>query len=183
MRIVAGSAKGRTLLTPSSDRITRPTADRVRETLFNVLGQSLEPVAVLDLYAGTGALALEALSRGAASAVLVEQDREASGLCRQNAEQLGFKDRARVLPVPVARALKTLEGEGATFPLVFADPPYALQVLVSTLEALSNGLVPPEGLVVFEHGKREEAPEQVGRFTREDQRRFGDTLASLYRAS
>jgi 16S rRNA (guanine(966)-N(2))-methyltransferase RsmD len=183
VRIVAGSAKGRTLLTPRSDRVTRPTADRVRETLFNVLGQTLEPVAVLDLYAGTGALALEALSRGAASAVLVDQDREASGLCRQNAASLGFQDRVRVLPVPVARALKTLEGEGARFPLVFADPPYALEVLVPTLEALSQGLVPSGGLVIVEHGKREDAPAQVGSFTREDQRRFGDTLMSLYRVS
>jgi 16S rRNA (guanine966-N2)-methyltransferase len=181
MRIVAGSARGRTLLTPKDARTTRPTADRVRETLFNVLGQWLEGERVLDLYAGTGALALEALSRGAGHAVLVDQSREAVQLCRGNAERLGFAERCEVLAMPVARALPLLRGRNEPFQLVFADPPYALEVLSSTLEALAGGLVAPGGTVVLEHAKEEAAPERHGPFEQVDARLFGDTQVSLYR--
>src|SRR5438132_1215848 len=123
MRIVAGSARGRPLKGPKSAEVIRPTADRVRETLFNVLGQWLEGQSVLDLYAGTGALALEALSRGAAKAVLVDRDREAQALIRANAESLGFEGRVELLAMPVERAFAALAGR--RFELVFADPPYA----------------------------------------------------------
>jgi 16S rRNA (guanine(966)-N(2))-methyltransferase RsmD len=183
MRIVAGRARGRTLLAPKDDRMTRPTADRVRETLFNVLGQYLDGERVLDLYAGTGALGLEAVSRGAGHAVLVDQDREAVKLCRANAESLGFTAEVEVLPLPVPRALAKLKERGDVFQLVFSDPPYAARALQATLEGLSGGLVASGGTVVLEHGKEEAAPEQVGPFTRLDERRFGDTLVTLYRAS
>lgn len=182
MRIVAGSARGRTLLTPKDDRVTRPTADRVRESLFNVLGQFLDGESVLDLYAGTGALGLEAVSRGAGKAVLVDQDREAVRLCRANTEALGFEDRVEVLALPVARALSLLKGRGERFELVFSDPPYALEAVRGTLSGLEEaGVLAPGATVVLEHGKGEEAPEVLGRLSRVDQRRFGDTVVSIYR--
>ncbi len=182
MRIVAGSARGRTLLTPRDARTTRPTADRVRETLFNVLGQWMDGARVLDLYAGTGALGLEAVSRGAARAVLVDSDREAAKLCRTNTERLGFQDRVEVLAMPVARALALLKGRGERFGLVLSDPPYALEAALPTLDALvSEGVLEPGATVVLEHGKGEEVPASHGGFTRVDQRRFGDTVASTFR--
>src|SRR4051794_21286152 len=101
MRIVAGTARGRPLEGPKAAGI-RPTADRVRETLFNVLGQFLDGERVLDLFAGTGALSLEALSRGASSAVLVDRDRAAIGLCERNATSLGFRDRVELIESSVA---------------------------------------------------------------------------------
>ncbi|AKQ66651.1 16S rRNA (guanine(966)-N(2))-methyltransferase [Myxococcus hansupus] len=101
MRIVAGTVKGRALAGPkSTSRHIRPTADRVRETLFNVLGQFLDGQRVLDLYAGTGALGLEAVSRGAGQAVLVDQDREALGLCRQNVDSLGLAGQVEIVAAP-----------------------------------------------------------------------------------
>lgn len=181
MRIVGGSARGRTLLAPRGDKVTRPTADRVRETLFNVLGQAFEPIEILDLYAGSGALGLEALSRGAARATLVERDRDALKVIGQNVLALGFTTQVRVMPMAVDRALQSLRAEGARFPLVFADPPYADVRLAETLEALSAGLMEEAGLVVFEHAQREEAPLELHGFAREDQRVFGDSLISLYR--
>ena len=183
MRIVAGSARGRPLQGPKGKHI-RPTADRVRETIFNVLGQWTEGLAVLDLYAGTGALALEALSRGAARAVLVDQDREALSLCRANAEALGFKDQARIVALPVARAVEVLGKSKESFDLVFADPPYAARVVFDVLEQVKrNGLLTPEGTLVVEHDKREEAPESHEGLARIDQRKFGDTIVSMYRYS
>src|SRR5262245_40756429 len=124
MRIVAGIARGRALKGPDGDEI-RPTADRVRESLFNVLGQSLESIEVLDLFAGTGALAFEAISRGAAKALLVDSGPKALELCRENAQSLGFEDRVEIWGISVVQGLEKLEREGRSFPLVFADPPYA----------------------------------------------------------
>jgi 16S rRNA (guanine966-N2)-methyltransferase len=183
MRIVAGTAKGRALTGPKpTSKHIRPTADRVRETLFNVLGQWLEGQAVLDLYAGTGALGLESVSRGAAKAVLVDSDREALALCRANTDALGFTSQVEVLAQPVDRALETLGRRGDRFDLVFADPPYAARVVEPVLEGMAkHGLLAPEGTVVIEHDKREAAPEAHAGFARVDQRRFGDTLVSFFR--
>ncbi|XXF81017.1 16S rRNA (guanine(966)-N(2))-methyltransferase RsmD [Myxococcaceae bacterium GXIMD 01537] len=183
MRIVAGTARGRALAAPKpTSRHIRPTADRVRETLFNILGQWLDGEAVLDLYAGTGALGLEALSRGAGRAVLVDQDREALGLCRQNTDGLGFGDRVEILALPVGRALETLGKRGARFELIFADPPYAARVVEGVLEQVAAaGLLAPGGTLIVEHDKREPAPESHAGFSRVDERRFGDTVASFFR--
>jgi 16S rRNA (guanine(966)-N(2))-methyltransferase RsmD len=183
MRIVAGTAKGRALAGPkSTSQHIRPTADRVRETIFNVLGQWLEGQKVLDLYAGTGALGLESVSRGAVRAVLVDSDREALELCRANTEALGFGAQVEVLAQKVDRGLETLGRRGERFDLIFADPPYAARVVETVLEGLArHGVLAPGGTVVIEHDKRESAPESHAGFTREDQRRFGDTLVSLFR--
>lgn len=179
MRIVAGSAKGRALKGPRSAAI-RPTADRVRESVFNILGQWLDGQRVLDLFAGTGALGLEALSRGASEAVLVDSGREAVSLCRENAEALGFTAQVRVVPSPVERALEQLQRQGERFDLIFADPPYAAKAAARTLE-LAQPLLSPGGACVVEHDKREDLPGEVGRLSRVDERAFGDTRVSFFR--
>jgi len=183
MRIVAGSARGRPIQGPGpKSKDIRPTADRVRETIFNVLGQWMDGLTVLDLYAGTGALALEALSRGAERAVLVDSGREALTLCRENAAALGFEAKVRILAMPVARAVEALAKEGAVFDLVFADPPYAAKAVEEILAAAEGKkLLAAAGTLVVEHDKREAAPEKSGGLSRIDQRQFGDTLVTLYR--
>ncbi len=183
MRIVAGTARGRALAGPkSTSKHIRPTADRVRETLFNVLGQWLEGESVLDLYAGTGALGLESVSRGAARAVLVDQDREALSLCRKNVEALGFSGQVEILGQPVGRAMEALGRRGERFGLVFADPPYAARVVEEVLEGVArHGLLASGGTVVVEHDRREAAPQSHAGFSQVDQRRFGDTLVTLFR--
>lgn len=181
MRIVAGSARGRPLAGPKGKGI-RPTADRVRETLFNVLGQFLDGETVLDLYAGTGALALEALSRGASRALLVDHDREAVQLCRKNAEATGFSAQVEIWHRPVGAAVQQLGKKGQAFQLIFADPPYAARVVEELLEGIDqNRLLADGGLIVIEHDKRESAPQVHGPFARVDERRFGDTQITLYR--
>ncbi|MFY2557854.1 16S rRNA (guanine(966)-N(2))-methyltransferase RsmD [Corallococcus terminator] len=184
MRIVSGSAKGRAIAGPKSTSLhIRPTADRVRETIFNVLGQFLDGQRVLDLYAGTGALGLEALSRGAGNVVLVDQDREAQALCRQNTDALGFASQVELLAQPVVRALESLRRRNERFELIFADPPYAARVVETVLEGVTGAaLLAPSGMLVVEHDKREGAPDAHAGLTLEDQRRFGDTLVSFYRA-
>jgi len=176
MRIVAGSARGRPLKGPRSDKV-RPTADRVRESIFNILGQWLDGQRVLDLYAGTGALGLEALSRGAAEAVLVDVD---PSLAQENARSLGFEPQVTLMRMPADRALDQLQREGRRFDLVFSDPPYAAEVTARTL-AKAEPLLLPGGACVMEHDKREDVPEAVGRLSRVDVRAFGDTRVAFFR--
>jgi 16S rRNA (guanine966-N2)-methyltransferase len=180
MRIIAGTARGRRLEGPPRGADIRPTADRVRESLFNILGQWLEGMTVLDLYAGTGALALEALSRGAVHAVLVDRDRDAIALGQRNAAALGFTAQVETLTSPAKAALDRLAKAGRKFAVVFSDPPYAVRGVEETLAGV-GALLEPDGTLCLEHDKREAAPESAGLLSRVDQRRFGDTVVSLYR--
>jgi 16S rRNA (guanine966-N2)-methyltransferase len=178
MRIVGGELRGRTLHAVRG-RATRPTADRVRQSLFDRLGQRCDGLRVLDLYAGTGALGFEALSRGAAHATLVEADAKAAQVIARNAAELGCADRCTVVRAEVERALRQLPGP---YDLVFSDPPYALRAAQATLDALAAaGLVAPQGRVVLERDRREPPPVPPDGFTVEDERRHGDTLVLLAR--
>jgi 16S rRNA (guanine966-N2)-methyltransferase len=180
MRIIAGTARGRPLKGPKGPGL-RPTADRVRESVFNILGQWLEGQVVLDLYAGTGAFAFEALSRGAIRAVLVDKGREALGLCRENARALRMEEQAEIVAAPIeARTLSGLRGRGP-FDLVFADPPYAEASPAQLLEAIAGAeLLAEGGRVVIEHDRRSGAPERHAGFVRTGERRFGDTVVSFF---
>lgn len=183
MRIVAGTARGRTLKGPKGPGL-RPTADRVRESLFNILGQWLDRLVILDLFAGTGAISLEALSRGASRAVLVDSGREALQLCRENAEALGMLDRTEIVAAPVdARTLARVRAQGP-FDLVFADPPYVAFCAERLIELVAGAaLLEPRGRLILEHDRRAATPSDHAGLTREDLRRFGDTAVSFYRLS
>ncbi len=181
MRIIAGALKGR-VLAPVKGR-TRPTAARVRESIFSILGVLLE-AKVLDLFAGTGALGIEALSRGAAQAVFVEDHPEALKGLRRNLETLGLLDRSLVLALPVAAALRKLAARGEQFGLAFLDPPYGGGVAAATLGALAgSGLLLPQARVVAEHSRRETLPEVVGTLAQRTLRRYGDTQVAIYLAA
>ena len=178
MRIVAGTARGRTLEAPKGHDIIRPTADRVRETIFNVLGQTCDGLTVLDLFAGTGALGLEAISRGAVFAVLVDQHRLSLDLCRQNTATLKFDDRVEIISSPVARVWPKLTAAPRRFDLVFADPPYALEAGSEVLKHVA-ALMNPGARLVLESGKTE-VPQPVDALTLTDERTFGDTVVRIY---
>jgi 16S rRNA (guanine966-N2)-methyltransferase len=178
MRIVGGDLRGRTLRAVPG-RCTRPTADRVRQSLFDLLGQRCDGLRVLDLYAGTGALSLEALSRGAAHATLVEQDARAARVIQRNAAELGCAGRCTLVREEVARALPHIEGP---FDLVFSDPPYALRAAQETLDALARpGLLSRQGRVVLERDRREPAPAAPEGFELLGERRYGDTAVLIAR--
>ncbi len=160
MRVVAGSAKGRRLKT-SPGRATRPTADRVKEAIFSILGSrvDLAGAVVLDLFAGSGALGIEALSRGARAAVFVEEGRSALRVLRENLAACGFAERARVLPLPVTQALRRLAQGSERFDGVLLDPPYGQGLVAATLERLRTASVlRPGAWVVVEHHVDEPPP-------------------------
>ena len=180
MRIVGGEARGR-VLRAVAGQATRPTADRVRQSLFDALGQTMEGLRVLDLYAGTGALALEALSRGAAHAVLVESDPRACAVISANLAALGYEERSRLLRARLPEALEHLRGE--RFDLVFSDPPYALRAAQATLHALTAAdLLSAAARVVLEMDRREPAPVPPPPLRSADERRYGDTVVRILSA-
>ena len=177
MRVIAGELKGQSLVAPRGWKV-RPTSDRAREAIFSALGDRVGGASVLDLYAGTGALAIEALSRGAAGAVLVDRDtRPALG----NVERLGLRERVELVRSDVARWLKAAAGEeGALrFDLVFVDAPYRLADRVAQdLNAYLPRLLTPGGRAVVESGAGR--PLAVDSLERLRQRRYGAADVSIY---
>ena len=184
MRITGGTLRSRALRAPKG-QATRPTTDRVREALFGILTSAggVQGARVLDLYAGTGALALEALSRGAASAVLVESAREALAALRANVAALDLEDCAEIVAGDVAQALRRAACAGP-FDLVFADPPWAKVDSGPPAAVLSDlarrGGIAPDGRVVLEHSART-PPLDVDGLVRLDTRRYGDTALTFYK--
>ncbi|WP_437576519.1 16S rRNA (guanine(966)-N(2))-methyltransferase RsmD [Sorangium sp. So ce887] len=179
MRVIAGRLGGRRLAAPRGEG-TRPTADRVREALFSSLGD-VTGALVCDLYAGTGALGIEALSRGARRAVFVESGRPALATLRENLAALGLAEAARVVPLPVERALDLLRDEGP-FDLALLDPPYAALTQAAAAAARLAGplgLLAPTGRLVLEHARRDPSPEIAG-LTCAAARTYGDTAVSFY---
>jgi len=179
MRIVAGTQRGRRLLGPHSKDI-RPTADRARESIFNVLNQRCEALRVADLFAGTGAMALEALSRGAHCALLVDNNVNAVRLCKQNISNLGFKAQSEIWHMDVFAALSRCKIQSRSFELVFADPPYAFQNWGELLSAiLEEGVLSPGGKVVVERARRCVLPTLPRALSLQKEMKFGDTVVSI----
>lgn len=174
-RIIAGVARGRRLLAPRGTR-TRPTGDKVRGAVFNVLGQFFDGGDVLDLYAGTGAFALEALSRGCRRAVLVESDRDAVDAIGRNAQACGLAGRVDVRRGRVLEVLPRLPRGG--FALAFVDPPY--DEGPEGALALLDAAVAPGGRVVAEHDARRPPADRYGALVLRDRRAYGGTGISIY---
>lgn len=156
MRIIAGEFKGRRLKTPSWTGL-RPTSDKLRETLFNIVAPRIAGARVLDLFAGTGAMGLESVSRGAAFAVCVEGDRRAAALAAENVALCGARDRCVIIRDTVARALEK-PTTGGPFNLIIVDPPYDFEPLAPVLEA-ARPLLAPGGWLVLEHARRRALPD------------------------
>lgn len=195
MRVIAGTARGRPLLAPKGMG-TRPMMDIVKGSLFNMLESlgGVEDGIVLDLFAGSGALGIEALSRGAAHADFVEQDREACRIIRANLERLGFAKRGTIhcvkIPMPKSQTPSAAPdwdvriGKGHRYAVVFMDAPYPAQVSEQLLQQLASWpRLEDNALVCIGHHKRELLPEQVGPLTRIRYRCFGASCLSIYQHS
>jgi len=179
MRVIAGLAKGRRLTGPPS-RDTRPTSDLVRGAIFSALeSMGVEMTRVLDLYAGSGALGIEALSRGAAWCDFVERDAKACAAIRENLERTAFAERAKVHRVAVERAAGRLDGP---YTLILADPPYDVDAAPVLDALLESGLaLPGRTVLALEHRARGDAPAAIGKMGAVKTLRHGDTAVSIYR--
>jgi 16S rRNA (guanine(966)-N(2))-methyltransferase RsmD len=177
MRVIAGSARGLRLTAPPGQDI-RPTLDRVRESLFNILMPRIEGARFLDLFAGTGANGIEALSRGAQHAVFVEKDRQALVAIRNNLLQTRLAKAGEILVLDLPRQMERING---SFDIVFADPPYAFDAYSELLEGIANhGLIAEKGLLVIEHARRAALHAVYGALERIRETRYGDTRLSFY---
>ena len=173
MRIITGTAKGMKLKTPPG-LSTRPTADRIKESLFNILGYRVEGCRVLDAFAGTGNLGLEALSRGAREAVFI--DRATAPLIKENAEHTHLAEKAQILRGDVFAHLSRLAQGGRQFDLVFCDPPYRQGLWERLLQALDKGnMLSGDALVIVEHGRDENELPPLTRLVRVRNESYGKT--------
>ena len=177
MRIVGGNLRGRVLRAPGG-AATRPTSEKVREAVFNILG-SVAGDRVLDLFAGSGALGIEALSRGATHATFVDAARPAVTAIRSNLRELALEDRATVVPGDAVGFAARHQPE-APWRLVFVDPPYRSDLATRAVLALPCKHLSTEAMVVIEHDRRNAPPDTLGSLLRTDQRRYGDTLISFF---
>jgi 16S rRNA (guanine966-N2)-methyltransferase len=182
MRIISGSAKGKKLAGFSGSQI-RPTSDRVREALFNILANQLGSFvdkAVLDLFAGTGALGLEAASRGARIAIMVDRGSQAAHLVEANAKACRIQEKVRFLRGDVLKKLPELTGYGP-FDLIFLDPPYGMNLAETALTSIADlGLLAEGGIVCAEVSSRDDLPEMAGSLSCILRRRYGSTSIVLY---
>jgi 16S rRNA (guanine(966)-N(2))-methyltransferase RsmD len=179
LRVVAGRWRGRTLRAPRGLAV-RPTSDRVREAVFAILGERVAGAKVLDLFAGTGAMAIEALSRGASVAVLVESSPQAAEVLKANLASVGASP-AACLPMDYRKALRQLAARGERFSLVFLDPPYGRGLLGRAAEALARaGLLLPGAVVVAESAARDPGEPVPAGWVPATDRRYGDTRVTFY---
>lgn len=177
MRVIAGKYKGRTLVAPKGS--ARPTLDRMKETLFNILNFKLRGAAVLDLFAGSGQLAIESLSRGASRAVLCDNDRDAVDAIKSNFGKIGEK--AELYSCNYEQCLINLYGK---FDVVFVDPPYRSNYYVDVLNRLGQlSLLADEGIVVCEHLAETDLPQTVGALCLYDSRKMGTVKFDFYKRS
>jgi 16S rRNA (guanine966-N2)-methyltransferase len=176
MRVIAGAYKGRRLKAPSWEGL-RPTSDKLRETLFNILAPRMAGARVLDGYAGTGAIGIEAASRGAGHVTFVERDRRAQALIEDNLAQCGVPaDGYVIIRASVSRALDDLHA--APFDIMIFDPPYDAEI--DTVIAAAAGHLAPGGVVVVEHARRRPAAERAGTLVRTREVNSGDSALAFY---
>ena len=176
MRVVGGSLGGRVLRAPAGAD-TRPTSEKVREALFNILG-SVDACEVLDLFAGSGAVGIEALSRGAAHVTFVDAAKAPVAAIRANLAELGLADRATIIVSDAIAAVT--RPPRAPYRFVFVDPPYASDLATRAVLAIPLEHLAPDATIVIEHDRRHAPPETLGSLLRTDHRRYGDTLVSFY---
>ena len=180
MRIISGEARGRRLARFKGQKI-RPASDKVRGAIFNILGSALKESEVLDLFAGTGALGIEALSRGAKKVVFFENSPAALRVLNENLSLCRYGERAEVVKTPVERGLKLLIKKGERFDHIFLDPPYGKGMVEKSLKMLSRGEILKEGgIITLKHSDRELPLERYGNLILSDQRDYGRQHVSFF---
>jgi 16S rRNA (guanine966-N2)-methyltransferase len=180
MRVISGERRGKKLLAPKGMQ-TRPTADRVKEAIFNILGPDFQQFSVLDLFSGSGAMAIETLSRGASFAVIIDHSQDAIVQIRRNISSCGFDDKTRIIRWNIIKNLHCLARVPDRFHLVFLDPPYRKAMIEPALAHLIHeDKLADDARVVVEHASSESLPDHFDNLIRKDVRNYGQTAVSFY---
>jgi 16S rRNA (guanine966-N2)-methyltransferase len=177
MRVTGGTGRGQRLKVPSGLHV-RPTSDKVKQALFNILGDRVINASFLDLFAGAGGIGIEAISRGAGKVVFVDSSRESTDVINRNVEQMGYTEASQVV---LSKAAPFLKKSSGPYDIVFLDPPYADEML-PLLEAISaSAILKPDGIVVAEHFKKQPSPGNAGTLALYREARYGDTVLAFYK--
>lgn len=180
LRIIAGEARGRRIITPTGIQ-TRPTSDRVKESMFNILGDRVPGSKVLDLFAGTGSLGLESISRGAQSCVCIDNSKESIKVIYQNINMLKFEEYCEVYHNDAFSALSILGRKDRKFNIIFVDPPYHKEIVPLVLKKITDiGIIEGKGVIVSEHDSKDSVPEKISDLVRFKSVLYGDTALSFY---
>lgn len=180
MRVIAGEAKGRQLKSITGDN-TRPTTDKVKEALFSILTPYLNGGIVLDLFAGTGGLGIEALSRGMSQAIFIDHNKNSIEVLNQNVNHCHFADRTEIYRNDAKRALKALKKRELSFDLIFIDPPYKQESYIELIDYLAeHNMVNDKGLIVAEHDAKLELPNSISTFVKIKHTIYGTIGLSIY---
>ncbi|SPD72132.1 RNA methyltransferase, RsmD family [uncultured Desulfobacterium sp.] len=180
MRITGGKIRGRVLFSPRGMDI-RPTTDRVREAIFDILGQDMSGLKVLDLFAGTGIFGIEALSRGAGHAVFIDNSKQALNLIKKNLSLCGFEDSATILKADLKKVFRLNHQMLRAIDLIFLDPPYGKDLIIPLLEWISQTDTLRYGAsVIAELSRKEDLPDTISRLKVTDIRLYGDTKIIIY---
>ncbi len=179
IRIISGTLKGTKLLSPGSNT-TRPTSDRLREAIFNILRLHLQNADILDLFAGTGAMGIEALSRGGKYAIFMEKDKGAAMVIDKNIRRCRLGEKSAIIKRNVLSGLGFIKSLKNSFDLIFMDPPYNMELIKPALQNLcKNSLLKKEGFIVIEHSPMEPVPQGIKGLKLFDQRKYGSTMVSF----
>jgi len=180
MRVTAGTLKNRKIKSREG-RETRPTLERIKEAIFSIIGDKIVDAKFLDLYSGTGNIAIEALSRGAKRAVMIEQDKEALRIIIDNIDTLGLTNVSRAYKNDVSRAIEILGRKNEKFDIIFLDPPYKENISILTIEKVSeNNILAEGGIIISEHSIYEKMPEKIGNFVKYDERNYNKKIVTFY---
>ena len=180
MRIIAGEAKNRIIKTRKGFD-TRPTLESVKESLFSIIAPYIEGSVFLDLFSGSGSISLEAISRGAKRAVMIEKDGEALKYIIENIDNLGFSDRCRAYKNDVIRAIEILGRKNEKFDIIFMDPPYQDNVTKKVLKAIDKAnILAEDGLIICEHHLLEDLEDNIASFRKIDERKYNKKILTFY---
>lgn len=180
LRVIGGTARGVPLKSPDTKN-TRPTMDRTKESLFNILMPYIPDARVLDLFSGSGSLGIESLSRGAKEAVFIDSSKHCRSIIIENLKKTKLEDRSTVMALDVYKAIKLLGNQNAKFDIIFMDPPYNMNFIAKTIQNIDEfDIIAEEGILACEHHVNEKAPEKMGRLTKVRTKEYRETIYSFY---
>ena len=180
LRVIGGTARGVPLKSPDTKN-TRPTLDRTKESLFNILMPYIADARVLDLFSGSGSLGIESLSRGAKEAVFIDSSKYCRNIIIENLKKTRLEEHSTVMALDVIKAIKLLSKRNAKFDIIFLDPPYNMNFIANTIQNIDEfDIIAEEGIIACEHHVNEHAPEKSGRLIKIRTKEYGETLYSFY---
>lgn len=181
MRVISGKARGLKLDTPKNQDV-RPTTDRVKESLFNIINSYIIDSNILDLFAGTGSLGIECLSRGAKNCVFVDKSKDSINIVKSNVKKARVENESTILNVDFKDALKRLSTQNQKFDVIFMDPPYYENMFIECLKIIDKfDLLDENGIIVVEHDTKDLFEDKIGRFNKSREKKYGNTTLTFYK--